>query len=72
MRRPCLERVSTKAFNSSRMAVSSSILVCREVKIAGSTFGEEVEAAGLVIAASSDILRTKAERQAERYELESI
>lgn len=52
--RPCFESVSTKFLSSSLMAVSWSILACREEKIAGSTLG--VAAAALAIAVSLDMV----------------
>ncbi len=54
VRRPCFESVSTIALSSSRIALSSSILDCSEVKMAGSTLGEDVaEAAELAMVVSS-------------------
>lgn len=65
VRRPCLVRVSTKALSSSRIEDSWSILACRDVKIAGSTWAvgdvvvvEDVggAGAGVVIVVSFDIV----------------
>lgn len=53
VRRPCLESVSTCVLSSSRIEDSSSILDCREVKIAGSTGW--AAGAGVVMVVSSDI-----------------
>ncbi len=41
-RRDCLVRVSTMVLRESRIMVSSSILVCRVVKMKGSICGGEV------------------------------